>query len=201
MPRRIRLILLVATLGSIFITACTARPTPVPTPAADQVEAEEQAVYAFLLPKMYQNRGYVIMALTATGPTGVDSTPQTLEYVLQNMHDVASETVNSFRSHNEASHPLRKDLDLGSPYTLLTQEARNQIFGQNQSGWDIFYNRYPQAPGITTLSRVGFNSTLDQALVYIGTQSNWLAGAGYYVLLKKGESGWSIDQQVMTWIS
>jgi hypothetical protein len=37
--------------------------------------------------------------------------------------------------------------------------------------------------------------------VYIGTQSNWLAGAGYYVLLKKGEAGWGIDQQVMTWIS
>jgi hypothetical protein len=184
-----------------FITACNASLTPVPTPAADQVNAEEQAVYAFLLPKMYQNRGYVIMALTATGPTGVENTAQTLDYVLQNMHDVSSELATSFRSRNDTTHPIRKDMDLGSPYTLLTQAARNQIFGQNQSGWDIFYNRYPQAPGITTLSRVGFNSTLDQALVYIGTQSNWLAGAGYYVLLKKGEAGWGIDQQVMTWVS
>jgi hypothetical protein len=199
MSRLTRLIL----LGSIFffITACTTSPTPVPTPAADQVDAEEQAVYAFLLPKMYKNRGYVIMALTTTGPTGVDNTDQTLDYVLQNMHDVSSGMVASFRSRNDTAHPIRKDMDLGSPYTLLTQSARNQIFGQNQSGWDIFYNRYPQAPGITTLSRVGFNTTLDQALVYIGTQSNWLAGSGYYVLLKKGEAGWSIDQQVMTWVS
>jgi hypothetical protein len=199
MPRLIRFIL----LGTffIFITACTVSPTPAPTPAADQVDAEEQAVYAFLLPKMYKNRGYVIMATTATSPTGVDNTTQTLDYVLQNMHDVASETVDSFRARNETSHPIRKDMDLGSPYTLLTQATRNQIFGQNQSGWDIFYNRYPQAPGITTLSRVGFNAAFDQALVYIGTQSNWLAGAGYYVLLKKENAGWIIDQQVMTWVS
>jgi hypothetical protein len=199
MPRLTRFILLGTFL--IFIAACTVSPTPAPTPAADQVDAEEQAVYAFLLPKMYQNRGYVIMAATATSAAGLDNTTQTLDYVLQNMHDVASETVDSFRARNETSHPIRKDMDLGSPYTLLTQATRNQIFGQNQSGWDIFYNRYPQAPGITTLSRVGFNAAFDQALVYIGTQSNWLAGAGYYVLLKKGDAGWGIDQQVMTWVS
>ncbi len=98
-------------------------------------------------------------------------------------------------------YPIRSDMDLGSPYTLLSQAARNQIFSQNQSGWEIFYNHYPHAPGITSLSRVGFNATFDQALVYIGTQSNWLAGAGYYILLKKTDGLWSIDQQVTAWIS
>jgi hypothetical protein len=185
----------------LLSAACTVRPTPVPTPSASQVDLEEQAVYAFLLPEMYKNRGYVIMATTATDVTGVDNTSQTLDYVLQNMHAVLPETVDSFRARNDTSYPIRKDMDLGSPYTLLSQAGRNRIFGQNQSGWEIFYNRYPQAPGITTLSRVGFNAALDQALVYIGTQSNWLAGAGYYVLLKKGPGGWSIDQQVMTWVS
>jgi hypothetical protein len=183
------------------VAACTTRPTPLPTPAAEQVDVEEQAVYAFLLPKMYKNRAYVIMATTATNAAGVDNTAQTLAYVLQNMHDVAPETVDSFRARNDTAYPIRQDMELGSPYTLLSQVARNQIFGQNQSGWEIFYNRHPQAPGITTLSRVGFNAAFDQALVYIGTQSNWLAGAGYYVLLKKVPGGWGIDQQVMTWVS
>lgn len=186
---------------SFVIAACTARPAPIPTPAADQVYREEQAVYAFLLPKMYKNTAYVIMATTATDPTGVDNTSQTLDYVLQNMHGVNSETAGSFRARNDTTYPIRQDMDLGFPYTLLSQAERSRIFGQNQSGWDIFYNHYPQAPGITALSRVGFNATFDQALVYIGTQSNWLAGAGYYVLLKKGSGGWSIDQQVMTWVS
>ena len=193
-----KLILLSLVLG---MAACTTRPKPTPTPAADQVNTEEQAVYASLLPKMYHNRGYVIMATTATSVTGVDNTAQTLDYVLQNIHGVDSETAGSFRTRNDAAYPIPRDMNLGSPYTLLSQAEKNRIFGQNQSGWEIFYNRYPQAPGITTLSRVGFNRTFDQALVYIGTQSNWLVGEGYYILLKKVGGIWSIDQQVMTWVS
>jgi len=186
---------------AISVAACTTKPPSSPAPMEHQVDVEEQAVYAFLLPQMYRNKDYVIMASTATSATGVDNTAQTLDYILQNMHGVAPETVESFRARNDMAYPIRPDMDLGSPYTLLSQAARNKIFSQNQSGWEIFYNRYPQAPGITSLSRVGFNAGFDQALVYIGTQSNWLAGAGYYIFLKKANGVWSIDQQVMAWIS
>jgi hypothetical protein len=185
----------------VLLSACTARAALSPTPGPEQIKAQEQAVYAFLLSSMYQHHAYVIMATTATGPTGVDDTARSLDYVLQNMHGVSPATADSFRARNSASNPLSANMDLGNPYTLLSQAARNQIFGQNRSGWDTFYGRYPQAPGITTLSSVGFNATFDQALVYIGTQSNWLAGQGYYVLLKKTGGVWSIDQQVMTWVS
>ena len=141
------------------------------------------------------------MADTATSAIGVDSTAQTLDYVLQNMHDVDSETVASFRDRNATSQPLRPDMQLGDPYVLLSQAGKNQIFSQNQSGWEIFYNRYPQAPGITTFSRVGFNTPLDQALVYMGTQSNWQVGTGYYILLRKVNGSWMINQQVTIWES
>jgi hypothetical protein len=186
---------------ALCVAACTTKSSSSPTPSADQIDVEEQIIYAYLLPKMYQNRGYVIMDTTATSATGVENISQTLDYVLQNMHGVAAETVDSFRIRNDTAYPILPDMDLGGPYTLLSQAGKNKIFGQNQSGWEIFYDRYPQAPGITRLSRAGFNSTFDQALVYIGTQSNWLAGAGYYVLLKKAGGVWSIDQQVMAWIS
>jgi hypothetical protein len=185
----------------LILAACTAGPAISPTPPANQIEVEEAAVFASLLTKMYQNRGYVIMGTTATSLTGVDNTAATLDYVLQNIHSVDPATFDSFKIRNQSAGSLRADMDLGSPYTLLSQAARNQIFGQNQSGWDVFYNHFPQAPGITTLSRVGFNSAFDQALVYIGTQSNWQVGNGYYVLLKKVNGTWVIDQQVMIWVS
>ena len=186
----------------IFMTACSpAGPTILPTPAANQIDQEEQAVYAFLLAKMYQHKGFVIMANTAASATGVDNTAQTLDYVLQNMHDVAPTTLDSFRARNSTAQILRPDMQLGGPYTLLSETARNQIFSQNQSGWDIFYYHYPQAPGLTTFSKVGFNANLDQALVYMGTQSNWTVGTGYYLLLNKTNGTWSIDQQVMIWVS
>jgi hypothetical protein len=195
-----KLILLSFILCAAACTAKTAS-TPLPTPSTGQIDMEQQAVYAFLLSNLYQHRGYVIMDTTATGVTGVENTTQTLDYVLQNMHSVDSGTMVSFRSRNDAAYPISPDMNIGGQYTLLSQAGRQQIFGQNQSGWEIFYERYPQAPGITTLSRVGFNNALDQALVYIGTQSNWLAGSGYYILLKKLNGAWSIDQRVMTWIS
>ena len=182
--------------------ACSpARSTLMPTTAPGQINQEEQNVYAFLLAKMYQHKGYVIMANTATSATGVDNTAQTLDYVLQNMHDVAPATLDSFRARNGTAQILRPDMQVGNPYTLLSETARNQIFSQNQSGWDIFYYHYPQAPGLTTFSKVGFNANLDQALVYMGTQSNWTVGTGYYLLLKKVNGTWSIDQQVMIWVS
>jgi hypothetical protein len=186
----------------ICAAACSpARPTLLPTPPTDQINGQEQAVYAFLLAKSYQHKGYVIMADTATSATDLDNTARTLNYVLQNMHGIASGTLDSFRARNTTAQILRPDMQLGGPYTLLSQTARSQIFSQNQSGWDIFYNRYPQAPGITTFSRAGFNSSLDQALVYMGTQSNWLVGTGWYFLLKKVNGAWSMDQQVMIWVS
>ena len=78
---------------------------------------------------------------------------------------------------------------------------RQALFSINQDGWTLFYNRYPDAPGIITFSRVGFNEAIDQALCYVGFQSQLLSGAGYYFLLKKVNGNWVVDQQVMTWVS
>jgi hypothetical protein len=187
---------------AILLVACTqATPTPVSTPSSGQLDAGEPAVYAALLQEMYSAAGYVIMDTTATAPEGVSDTAATLERVLQNMRSVDPLTADSFRLRNDAAHPLRADMDLGASYVLLSQAEMTQIFGQNRDGWQFFYNQYPDAPGIITLSRVGFNVALDQALVYIGTMSHYLAGAGYFVLLKKVNGVWIVDQQVMTWIS
>ena len=186
---------------AVIVTACTGTPVPVSTPSAEQMDSEEQAVYAALLRNLYSASSYVIMDTTATSPTGVGDTASTLDRVIQDMHSVDQETVDSFRVRNEAAHPVRSDMNIGSSYVLLSQVEMSQIFSQNRDGWQLFYEQYPEAPGIATLSRVGFNDTLDQALVYAGSMSHWLAGAGYYVLLKKENGTWMVDQQVMTWIS
>lgn len=186
----------------VVLTACTGgTPVPASTPSAEEFDAEEQAVYAALLYNLYSAASYVIMDTTATGPAGVGDTASTLDRIVQDMRGVDQKTADSFRVRNDVAHAVRSDLDLGSAYVLLNQGEMSLIFSQNRDGWQAFYDRYPDASGITTLSRVGFNSTLDQALVYVGTMSNWLAGGGYYVLLKKINGSWMVDQQVMTWIS
>lgn len=186
---------------AVVQAACTTTPAPASTPSAAQMDLEEQAVYTALLGHLYSASSYVIMDTTATSPGGVGDTASTLDHIMQNMHDVDPSTADSFRVRNDAAWPLRPDLQLGSGYVLLSQARMTQFFSQNRDGWQLFYEQYPGAPGITTLSRVGLNDALDQALVYVGTLSHYLAGAGYFVLLKRVNGEWVVDQQVMTWIS
>ena len=197
MSRKSFLLLLV-----LLLSACGPRPTASqPTPGPDQVNTEEQAVYAALLKQTYSAGMIVIMETTSTDPGSADPSTSRLDYVMENLHDVDKSVATDFQARNDKAYPLSLNMKLGVTYVLLTQEQRNGMFGQNQSGWEVFYQNYPGTPGITTLSRVGFNPSFDQALVYIGTESNWLAGAGYYILLKKVSGTWEIDQKVMTWIS
>ena len=189
-------------LLAILLAACSGTtPTPVPTPSTGQMDAEEQAVYTVLLQKLYSASSYVIMDTTTTTPGGVVDTASTLDRVLLDMRGVDQGAADSFLARNDAAHPVHAGMDLGAGYVLLSQAEMTQIFSQNRDGWQLFYEQYPDAPGITTISRVGFNAAFDQALVYVGTMSHYLAGAGYFVLLKKVNGSWVVDQQVMSWIS
>jgi hypothetical protein len=186
---------------TLILAACAGTPPVVLTPSPVRLDDEQQAVYAALLQSLYSSSNFVIIDTTATGPGGVGDTAAILDNVLQNMHGIDSETVDNFRVRNNQAYPVSPHMDLGTPYTLLTQDQMNQLFNQNQDGWQLFYEQYPGAPGITTISQVGFNLTFDQAFVYVGTMSHWLAGAGYFVLLDKVNGTWVVDQKVMSWIS
>jgi hypothetical protein len=192
----------VLVLLAALLAACTGgMPTPVPTPSAEQMDAEEQAVFAALLQKFYPAASYVIMDTTSTSPSGITDIDSNLDRIKQDMRLVDPATSESFRQRNDAAHRIHANMELGAPYVLLSQAEMALIFSPNRDGWQAFYEQYPDAPGITTFSRVGFNTTLDQALVYVGTMSHYLAGAGYFVLLNKVNGVWIVDQQMMTWIS
>jgi hypothetical protein len=143
----------------------------------------------------------VILSTTATEPGGSGNTAETLAFVLDNLPAVDPLTAEDFSRRNAAETPLADDLQLGAPYALLTRQEMSDLFAENQNGWDTFYAQHPDAPGITSLSRAGFNPGMTEALVYVGTQSHWLAGAGYFLLLEKVDGVWTVRHQVMTWIS
>jgi hypothetical protein len=186
---------------AFLVAACSGTPTPVSTPSSAQIDMEEQAVYTALLRSLYTASNYALMDTTATGMSGVADTGTSLDRMFLDMHNLERSTAGSFSTRNATTTPVSPDMQIGGEYALVSQEEMSQIFSQNRDGWVLFYERYPDTPGITTISRVGFNETLDQALVYIGTMSHWLAGAGYFVLLDKVNGAWIVDQQVMTWIS
>jgi hypothetical protein len=190
-------------LAVLFLCACSLQKTEptrlTPTVTPDPISEEDQ-VYAALVAAKFPGGMLVIMDHTQTDISGLAS-PETYQYTKDSLSNLSEETFADFKVRNDASYPLRANMQLGGSYLLFSEQDRQELFKINQSGWDVFYNRYPDAPGILTLSRVGFNSTQDQALVYMGIMSHWLAGSGNYILLKKVDGAWVIDQQVMSWVS
>lgn len=61
--------------------------------------------------------------------------------------------------------------------------------------------KYPDSAGIIVLSRVGFNSKKNQALIYIANQRGLLGGNGMFFVLAKGDQRWKVVKSVMMWIS
>lgn len=183
------------------LAACVQSPGALPTPDAQQAAGEEQAVYAAVLASLYDAPFYVLLSTTATDPVGVENTAETLAFALDNLPGVLPETGQDFLQRNADETALAADMLLGAPYVLLTRQEMSDLFSENQNGWEAFYQGHPDAPGITSLSRVGFSPDLTQALVYVGTQSHWLAGSGTFLLLEKVDGSWTLRQQVMTWIS
>jgi len=189
----------------LFLSACslagteTATPKPTLTPTPDAVQ-EEERVYKALIESNYPSNFLVIMDKTQTDVLGLAS-EETYQFVKENLQHLSADTMDDFKIRNVDPSSLKASMVLGSRYLLFTEKDKQELFKINQSGWDVFYNRYPDAPGIITLSRVGFNGQMNQALVYLGIQSHWLAGSGNFYLLNKVNGEWVIDEQVMTWIS
>ena len=184
------------------LAACTKDTSATDPPVEDSLGGEPGAVYRAAFEQIYgEPRMYVLMAQISPGIDGLEGMPAALEDLQTRLPGLQAETAASFLERNAASANLPEDMDLGIPYVLLTREDFDSIFALNTSGWDVFYTRYPNSPGMTTVSAVGFNAGFTQALVYIGTISHWLAGSGQYLLLEQVDLTWQIIEQVMVWIS
>lgn len=180
----------------INVLACkTLNPTPT-TDAAD-IEKEEQAVYSFFVGS---GDGPVVLLQDTATDISKDDPQQTIDYVKSGLPSVSKETLSNYLDRNEKPSQLSPDMQLGVEYVLLSAEEQQSIFSE-PGGWDAFHKKYPNSGGYTVLSRVGFNNSLDQALIYVGNMGGPLMGAGFYYLLEKKNGEWQIIEQIMVWIS
>ena len=157
-------------------------------------------MYAALLQVEYSSDLYILMNKTQTDLAGMADV-ETVQMIEKSLTDLSPDTLADFRARNDEPYSLKTSMILGTRYNLFSTEDMQNLFRENQNGWEIFYNRFPEAPGIITFSKVGFNDEMDQALVYLGIQSHWLAGSGTYYLMTKKNGDWFILQEFMLWIS
>jgi hypothetical protein len=186
--------LLMVPLALIFL-ACSVF-TPQPTPEAADMEKEEQAVYSFF---MQTSGTTLILQDTSTNITD-DTAQQTMDYIKSDLKGISRETLNNYLERNEQPGQLAPDMDLGADYLLLDSKGLAKI--TRQPNWhEILKEKYPTSEGYIVFSRVGFNRTLDQALIYVGRVRGPLMGAGYYYLMGKIDGEWRIKEEIMVWIS
>jgi len=124
---------------------------------------------------------------------------EVLEWVGQKMPLTEKETLDNFQLKNAESHPLGDYFNLTVEVVLVSIEEIREIF-QEDNGWKEFYATYPFSQGIMTLSRVGFNAEMDQALLYVEDEWDDCIGSGHYILFTKENGVWTIQSWVISWI-
>jgi len=197
MAARLCRILVIVMLLPILM-ACSSF-SSAPEPSAVDIEKAEQEVYAvFVGPGKGTS---LILEDTSMGLFSSD-TKQVRKTVKNALPHLSRETLNSFMERNQQSSALSPDMQLNRDYVLLSQEELAEI--SSRGNWnEVLKDRYPNSNGYGYLifSRVGFNQSLDQAVVYVGQVAGPLMGSGHYYMLEKENGEWLIKAQAMSWVS
>lgn len=192
-------------MSATAVSTPTTTPVPTITPTTSSVTAEEYAVYQAIIEWGFLTESVTLIVIrdhTAAGILVEESLDeQRVQYIRENMGSaLEAETLKDFLVKNEESRKLEKRFPIGAQCVLISEAELTEIFEKGE-GWDQFYATYPNSQGTMTLSRVGFNAIMDQALAYVGNQAHYLAGIGYYVLLAKEEDAWVVKKTAVAWIS
>jgi len=180
-----------------FIACSVFTPASASTPTAADIEKEEQAVYAFFVSG---NTGTAIILQDTSTNISSDDPQESIDYIKSGLQSISNETINNYLERNAQPGQLSPDMDLGVDYVLLSTDELSAIMGQ-ADGWAVLNEKYPNSNGYTVFSRVGFNNSLDQAVIYVGNMAGPLMGSGFYYLMEKKNGEWVIKEQVMVWIS
>ena len=183
-------------LFTLSFAACSFL-TPAATPSAADIEKEEQAVYSFFVGGGERT---VLILQDTSADISANDPQKSLDYIRSGLPSLSDEALDNFVQRNQQSGPLAPDMELDVDYILLSTEELSEI--TRQSNWgEVITQKYPGSYGYTMFSRVGFNNTLDQAVIYVGSMAAPLMGSGFYYLMEKENGDWVIKEQVMAWIS
>ena len=85
---------------------------------------------------------------------------------------------------------IRRILPHRYPFLLVDANEARAITARN--GWRDFERRNALAPGSVSVSRIGFDPSGSQALLYVDFACGSLCGSGRFVLLERVGSTWRV---------
>ncbi len=202
-----RYFLIWASLVGAALTACSpgaevGAPTQTPLPALDR-EAETHRVYASALDSWCSG------GLVAVDP----DSPAYVEDAASKGYEGLAEEFSRFNGGQPAGFErstfddylredgrepvaLDPDYDYGRPVALMSESEFREL--QDESGGpDRFFESFPDHCGYVTLSRVGFNPTGAQAMVYLSAFRAGDSCIGEYLLLDRQDNRWEVTSEAV----
>ena len=97
------------------------------------------------------------------------------------------DTVTSFLRAIGVRSSLPKELRLGESFEVVNEKDL-----PNAGDWTEFQKRTGLAAGAFSVSRIGYDASRTQALVYVSYQCGTLCGSGRFVLLERAADRWRV---------
>jgi hypothetical protein len=165
--------------------------------------ADEADVLRLCLSRIGSSSKQVVQDHTYLGltePSSAEALERTANYLRTNLKGLREETLADFLEKNREPHPVAPPLTLEGQLLPMSDADISHIF-RDDKGWTRFREMYPLSAGTIGFSRVGFDRSLTQAIVYAGIQVDWTAGRGTYTLFAKTDEGWTESATTVSWIS
>ena len=120
--------------------------------------------------------------------------------VLDDDGSLRADTIQDFLTNFCMPGPLSQTFQTDLPKTFVAVgSAPIGLFAKD--GSDLFQLRFPGAWGVISLSRVGFDSTLHEAIVSTAFECGTLCGSGHRYVLRKTGTHWEVVNKSLVWVS
>jgi hypothetical protein len=174
------------------------------------LSADETAVYGAVFSDAFQatsDTRILVADHTSIGvPPGLWTVtsvegPDTSKFLAK----LAPEARQDYQLKNKQSIRLPQPCRLAPQCSILDVVSLTAMVGgekdKMEKGWKDFNRRYPTAPGIFVVSRIGFDHTHTQAVLYVAKSCSQLCGEGSYFWLVKRDGSWSVAAKTTVWIA
>ena len=139
---------------------------------------------ALRLRESKENDGYVVVDPETTlglldEPGDLEHVKEQLELMLEGEGCDVGALVDRFVEQNRKPYRLLIESSPEDGYVIDYDGEYTRYFGKGLDAWDKFYKNNPGARGCTHVSVPAYDPKSQVVLVYVGTQTQWLAGVGY----------------------
>lgn len=163
------------------------------------IEREEYAVYSAMVVDYVFARPPTIVIANPTSNLTRANKVSDLRFVsltgASSSLALSQETLEDFINRNKSNRWLKPKFEISRKYVFVDFREIKRLANDFQHGdfeWKAFSKKYPESYGFVTLSRVGFNKQMDQALIYIQWRCPGMCGEQSYQLLAKKDGIWKV---------